>query len=216
MENIRSIYFFKKQEEEKPVEERNENLIRLLEADLNYKLRDSNKTHNKGLVMNEIKIFIASQRILTKERDFVETLIRQKNDDFFRKNIYLKPIRWELADKGNSIERKQDEFNRLLLNSEFVIYLTWDSIGHYTKEEFKIGYDSMKTGAKPFRLYVFNKAVAQRVADVSTQGVQDFLELKEQLWKDEKIIVDYADNLQLQNEIGYLFSYIENNYPSVF
>jgi hypothetical protein len=215
MENIRSIYFFKKQEESKPEEDRNKDLIKLLEADFAYKLRNSTKIHDKGLTMNKIKIFIASQGILTKERDFVETLIRQKNDYFVEKNIYLSPIRWELADKGNSAERKQEEFNRLLLDSEYVIYLTWDSIGHYTKEEFEIGYNSMKNGAKPFRIYIFNKAVAQRVADVLTQGIEDFKELKNQLCKNEKIIVDYMDNLQLQNEINYLFDHIESNYISV-
>ena len=153
MNNIRTIFFFKTQEEKKPATKRDKTLIKLLEADLMYKLRSGNiNSNNKNTVAKEIKIFIASQSILNSERDFIENLIRSKNDEFIKKGIYLKPIRWEYLDKGMGTTRKQDEFNKLLLDSEYVIYLTWDGIGHYTKEEFELGYNSMKSGIKPFRI----------------------------------------------------------------
>lgn len=214
MEDIRSIYYFLRQENVKSVEERDEDLIKLLDADLSYKLRGSiNKNNTERMMNTEIKIFIASQSILASERDYVENLIRVKNDEFIAKGIYLKPIRWEASDKGNSAERKQDEFNRLLLDSEYVIYLTWDSIGTYTKEEFELGYNNMKNGGKPFRVYILNKATPRRMKDkAELQSASDYMELKEQVWKDGKFIIDYVETSTLKDEIELFFKYIIDNH----
>jgi hypothetical protein len=225
MEDIRSIYFFKKQEEEKK-----RDLITLLEADLAYKMRNPEKTDpdkgsltdpdkgsltdpNKGSLL--VKIFIASHGALEEEREVVRNFIREKNDDFFQKNIYFKPIFWELIDKGNSTEKKQDEFNKLLLDSEIVIYLTWDSIGHYTEEEFKIGYESMKEGKKPYRIYLFNKKNSQQVSDLSLEGMQAYRDIQDLLRKEGKIIVDYAENEKLKKEISLLLDYVDKERQSL-
>lgn len=214
MDNLRSIIYFKKLEEQKSEGERDETLVKLLDADLNYKLRRVSNTNNHNNHMaKEIKIFIASQSVLNTERDFIENLIRGKNDDFVKKGIYLKPIRWEYLDKGMGIERKQDEFNKLLLDSEYVIYLTWDSIGHYTKEEFELGYNSMKNGIKPYRIYVFNKTVARRITNPNELiGTKEYLELKEQLWKEERIVIEFSSEITIQNELDNLFTEIEKKY----
>jgi hypothetical protein len=206
MEDIRSIYFFKKQEEAK--NEKDQNLLTLLEADLEYKLRNSKKmdSHKESLLV--INIFIASQGILECEREIIKNLIRTENDNLIQENIYLKPILWELTDKGNSAQRKQDEFNNKLLNSEIVIFLTWESIGHYTKEEFEIAYESMMKGNKPFRMYIFNKTISRQIADLSTEDIQAYRDIKVLLRKEEKMIVDYAEKRELEKEIKYLFDFI--------
>lgn len=214
MNDIRSIYFFKKKEEKKPSAKRDKTLIKLLEADLAYKLRNVIvNSNNRNTMAKEIKIFIASQSILNNERDFIENLIRSRNDEFIKKGIYLKPIRWEYLDKGMGAIRKQDEFNKLLLDSEYVIYLTWDGIGHYTKEEFELGYNSMKSGIKPFRIYVFNKAIARRITEpFDIKGAQDYSDLKKQLWNEERIVIEFTSEITLQDEIENLFKDIESKY----
>jgi hypothetical protein len=175
------------------------------------------KNGTRKNILKVIKIFIASQSSLAKERDFIENLIHRNNDDriekgiFVDKGIYLKPIRWELSDKGNGPEEKQKEFNESLLDSEIAIYLTWDSIGHYTKEEFEIGYNSMKNGEKPKRIYVFNKKTPQIVSDLPPQSIQDYREIEGLFRKEGKIIADYTDEYGLSNEFRYLLEYIENN-----
>jgi len=235
MENIRSILYFKKHEEEKP--EKNKDLIKLLDADLAYKLRDSKEndkeysqnkhcdieyitlkenseyrgeppTHLAVTTIKEIKIFIASQGILKEERDFIENLIRIKNDEFINSNIYLKPIRWELTDKGFGVERKQDEFNEMLLDSHIVIFLTWGAIGHYTKEEFNIGYESMKSGEKPIRIYFFNKRELRQTDDIPTQDIISYREIKDLLQKEEKYIINYQNKHELENELNFVFNFI--------
>lgn len=226
MEDIRSIIFFKKQEEEK--QNKDKDLIALLEADLAYKTRNPDDVVLEKLclreqqsfaltaetMIKEIKIFIASQSILMEDRDFIENLIRVKNDDFIKKNIYLKPIRWELADKGFGIGRKQDEFNEMLLDSEIVIYLTCSTIGHYTNEEFKKGYESMKKGEKPFRMYFFNKKSHQEIDDIPTKDIINIIsyrEIKDLLRNEEKIMIDYEEKYILEREIKNLFDEINKN-----
>lgn len=162
--------------------------------------------------VNNIKIFIASQDILNPERDFIEKIIREKNDDFVPKQIYLKPKRYENVDKGNTDKRIQDEFMKLIDSSEYFILILWNSIGNYSKEEFEYAISNRLAGKNPEKILVLNKTnnadFDEKYRDMSFDSFLSDLKNK------GIYIINFTENLTIYRELNLLFNEIEIRYKS--
>ncbi len=212
MEDIRTIYYYLKKERSR--RKKNNDLIKLLEADIEYKIKQPNNISNNMVKPKAINIFIASQDILINERDYIERMIRKENDKFYKKGFYLEPHRWENEDKGWGVKRKQGEINEMVKNADILILLMWTSIGKFTKEEFELAYHNMYKIDKPVRIYAFNN-INERTPledEIKYGSVANFYDLVKKLWKDEKMIIKFKDNETLKKELDNMFEFINQKF----
>jgi len=159
--------------------------------------------------VNNINIFIASQEILNQEREFIENKILRKNLSFVPKNILMTPIRWEQRDKSNNGNRKQDEYLRLISDSEIFILIIWNSIGKYTREEFDYAYFERDKGRNPKLIYIFNKINNNEFDNnFREDAFPDFIEKL----KDKELIIPFSENISISDELDHMFDEIEKKY----
>ena len=160
--------------------------------------------------VNNINIFIASQDILNSEREFIENKILRKNLSFVPKDILMTPIRWEKFDKSNDGTRKQDGYLDLISDSEIFILILWNSIGKYTKEEFDYACLEMGKGKNPKYIYIFNKINNKDFDDINRED--NFPAFLDKLVKEERLIINFSDNLSISDELEQMFYKIEERY----
>ena len=212
MEDIKTLNYFCNQQKAKSPQ--NADYLQLLNLDFQYKIIHSTSTNaTMATSIKTINIFIASQSILKEQRDFIDDLIRKKNDEFHAKGFYLKPIRWEDEDKGIDATRTQDLYNQKLLESHVMILLMWNSIGKFTKEEFTIAYDNLKMHNKPYKIYAFNctKERTPSEDEIRNGSITSFYDLKKTLWVEEKHIIPFTENDTLRIELEKMFIFIEKS-----
>ncbi|MPL94169.1 hypothetical protein SDC9_40317 [bioreactor metagenome] len=162
--------------------------------------------------INNVHVFISSQDILHTERDFIEKIIREKNDGFVLKQIYLKPEKYENVDKGNTENRIQDEFMNLIDLSEYFILILWNSIGNYSKKEFEYAISNRLEGKNPEKILILNKTnntdFDEKYRDLS------FDVFLSDLKNNGIYIINFSENLTIYRELNLLFNEIEKRYKS--
>jgi internalin A len=102
------------------------------------------------------KIFIASSSELKDDRKEFELAIRQKNDNWVKKGIYLQPVMWENFIDSISQTRLQDEYNNATKESDIFVMLFFTKVGKFTAEEFEKAFGQFKITGKPF-IYTYFK-----------------------------------------------------------
>ncbi|MFN0035215.1 MAG: COR domain-containing protein [Saprospiraceae bacterium] len=97
-----------------------------------------------------IRIFIASSSELSEDRKQFRNFISEKNDHLQEggKSKYLKLENWEAMSDVMS-DRKQDDYNRRILESDVFVCLVHTKVGKYTEEEFDLAWKTFKKTNKP-------------------------------------------------------------------
>lgn len=141
--------------------------------------------------MKEIKIFIASSSELEIERKEIALEIFKQNQFYKQYNIEFKPVLWEylLLDFGKN--RKQDDLNEKLLQCQIAIFLFNKKVGNFTKEEFDLAIENMRSGYKPKLVFVYFKNF-QLLLDEINEEITKLKEFKEQI----KNLEGYYDNFE--------------------
>jgi hypothetical protein len=103
----------------------------------------------------EINIFVASSNELKDEREGFQNLITKLNNHY-RDYYHITLDLWEYASDAISPERKQNDYNNLILKADIFIVLFHTKAGEYTVEEFNIAYKLFLENKKP-QIFVYFK-----------------------------------------------------------
>lgn len=157
----------------------------------------------------KIKLFVASSGTLKEEREAIERFLARKNDILVNSDIYLELIIWEKTSRKFSPERKQNEFNELIYNSDIFICLVFDKVGEFTLEEFNKAYQSFNNKQRPYHILVYFKNSPISSKEIN-EGILGVLNLKEQIKKVEQIYNDFDSTsdllLSIDQEINFVLS----------
>jgi len=106
-----------------------------------------------------LRIFLASSEELAEERKQLRQFLSERNDRFQEtgRGIYLKLENWEAMSSAMSATRKQDDYNRRVLESDVFICLAHTKVGRYTEEEFDVAWAAFQQNEKPRRILTFFK-----------------------------------------------------------
>ena len=110
-----------------------------------------------GASKDTITLFLASSAELKEDRDEIEIFIRRENDRLRRDGFYLKLNLWEDFLDAMSKTRLQDEYNKVVADSDVFISLFGSKVGKYTEEEFDVAYNSFQSKGKPKYIYTYFK-----------------------------------------------------------
>ena len=126
-----------------------------------------------------IKIFLASSEELKEDREKFGNFVRRIDKKIFMKQgIHLDLTEWEDEDSAYRGGRKQDEYNKLVRESDMFLALFYTKGGNFTIEEFDVAMDEYAKKKSPV-IYVFFrdlpkeeewstelKAFTQRLGDI--------------------------------------------------
>ena len=144
--------------------------------------------------MRNVKLFLASGNALKKDRDEIMLFLANKNQFLVKHGIFLELVRWEFLSSSFSETRKQDDFNKVLDESEIFTCLIFDRIGQYTREEFDKAYQNYKQGKNPKKFYLYFKTLPKGKREEAVE----VYELRKAIEKDEQIYREYKNPDQLK------------------
>ena len=123
--------------------------------------------------MDYIKIFLASSITeFEKERRELGDYIRSLNDIYVKQGIYFELNLCEDLSHAVDRERKQEQYNRIIRESQFFYILFGKNAGEYTVEEFDVAWKQFRqTGSPELYTYFMQLPDGQSVE----QGVLDFM-----------------------------------------
>lgn len=117
-----------------------------------------------------IKIFIASSHELAEERSGIERYINNENKKLNKKNIFIELLMWEDFDESVSSTRKQDDYNKVILESDMIFCLFFTKAGTFTTEEFKVAYANFLNHGKP-DIYAYFKNAPVDINKISSKNL---------------------------------------------
>ena len=127
---------------------------------------------------SKITIFLASSEELMNDRNSFSDLIRSLDDIYEERGIRIKLKRWEDFFAFCTGERTQDNYNKVLGESDMCICLFHKKAGQYTVEEFHHAIDEYKrTGNHP-KTYVYARALVD--GEIEEDELKQF---KDELFK---------------------------------
>ncbi|MGN1306345.1 MAG: tetratricopeptide repeat protein, partial [Faecousia sp.] len=122
--------------------------------------------------MKQIKIFLASSICaFAQERQELKGYISALNDIYVERGVYFKLILCENLSKALSSERKQEEYNQEIRDSQFFYVILGSEAGDYTREEFEVARKSFLEKQTP-KIYTYFKQLPEGEAK---QSVLDFM-----------------------------------------
>ena len=127
---------------------------------------------------SKITIFLASSEELMNDRNSFSDLIRSLDNIYEERGIRIKLKRWEDFFAFCTGERTQDDYNKVLGESDMCICLFHKKAGQYTVEEFHHAIDEYKrTGNHP-KTYVYARALVD--GEIEEDELKQF---KDELFK---------------------------------
>ena len=108
---------------------------------------------------NTITIFLASSDELINDRNSFQALISSLDDIYESRGIRVKCKRWEDFVAYCTGERTQDDYNKVLSNSDICICMFHRKAGAYTVEEFNHAVEEYKRTKDHPKNYVYARAV---------------------------------------------------------
>jgi hypothetical protein len=130
--------------------------------------------------MKNIRIFIASSSELKEDSVQFELFIGQKNNHLYKKGLRLEVVQWEYFKDSMSAARLQDEYNKSIRESDFVLCLFYTKVGKYTEEEFSTAYEIFKAEGKP-RIWTYFKNAEIKTAAIIRDDINSLFDFKERL-----------------------------------
>jgi hypothetical protein len=127
-----------------------------------------------------IEIFIASSAELAEDRDDLEIYLRQRNDHYLDKGIYLKVVRWENFIDSMSHTRLQDEYNAAVRRCDIFVSMYFTKTGKYTNEEFDAAYEHFRLNSKP-KIFTYFKNSSVKSGELKPEDFASLWKFKEKL-----------------------------------
>lgn len=124
--------------------------------------------------MKYINIFLASSvEEFEAERRKLGDFIRRLNDIYVTRNIYFRLIVCEDLSNAVAKERKQQEYNEQIRNSQYFYVLFGRKAGEYTLEEFEVALEQFRMSGAPL---IYTYFLELPVGEQAEQSVLDFME----------------------------------------
>lgn len=124
--------------------------------------------------MRTIKIFLASSVVeFKRERQELAAFANSINKKIVKRDIFLEMIMCEDLSNAMALERKQDEYNEYIRNSDYVLMLLGKTVGKYTIEEFNVAWECYRKCGKP-EIFTYFKEFPQ--GEEVEESVLDFME----------------------------------------
>lgn len=157
--------------------------------------------------MKKIKLFLASSNELKVEREKFEIEIYRKCKLWFEKGIFLHLDIWEDLPAKISPTKSQDEYNKVIKETDIFILLSFSKVGMYTAEEFETAFGFFQSTKKPF-IYTYFKDIGSGADPSLTKfknklvGLEHFYSTYKDfndLWKqfnkelDRMLVVDFKE-----------------------
>lgn len=155
-----------------------------------------------------IKIFLASSKELSNDRNALGNLVRRLNKTYEKRGIRLDLFEWEDYDAAYNNKRKQDEYDDQIRDSDMFLALFRTWAGKYTIEEFDVAVEEFRrTGKKP-KNYVYIRDLFE--GEVETDELTAF---KRRL-SDEMgyYWISYNNNDSMQLHFVMQLQLVEGNY----
>ncbi len=119
--------------------------------------------------MKKIKIFLASSiSDLQDDRIALGDFIRQLNEIYIDKGIYISLVKCEDYDNAIALSGKQSEYDREIEDSELCLFIFYRKVGEYTMHELDVAYRAFAEKSHP-------KIVTYLRADPNTQSLSEAL-----------------------------------------
>jgi hypothetical protein len=96
------------------------------------------------MVMQIIKVFLASSSELNEERGQFEIAINRKNNEWVKKEVFLELIIWENAIDHIVPDGLQEEYNKLVKECDIFVMFFSTKVGKFTNEEFENAFTKYK------------------------------------------------------------------------
>ena len=116
--------------------------------------------------LKTIELFLASSSELKTDREQVEIWVGRENKKLVKKGVFLQLNLWEDFLDAMSQTRLQDEYNKVVAQSDIFISLFATKVGKYTEEEFEVAHTHFKKAGKPKYVYTFFKDVKVNLSEV--------------------------------------------------
>ena len=109
--------------------------------------------------MTDVNIFLASSLDdLAGDREKIGNYIRKLNDIYLDRGVYFRLFECEHESIAMSAEeRKQEEYNKRIPDSQLFVALFFNKAGDYTMEEFEVAYRSFKEMGAPAIITCFRQ-----------------------------------------------------------
>jgi len=156
-----------------------------------------------------IKLFLASSKELSQERQEMALLIQKENNKFIQQGIYLELVIWEDLLHSFQGKRIQDYFNEKMLECDVVIVLIGSKMGDFTQEEFNLAWDHLKKGQCPKYLFVYVKNISISTHDrAAFKNYNKVLDLIETIEKKEQLYENFKNSSDLiyrfKNQLAHI------------
>jgi len=144
-----------------------------------------------------IKIFLASSKELSQERQEMALLIQKENNQLIKQGWYIELVIWEDLLHSFQGERIQDYFNEKMLECDVVVVVIGSKVGDFTQEEFNLAWEHLKKGYKPNYLFVYVKEISVSIQDIAAfkeySNVLNILETIQEKGQLYEIVQDPVD-----------------------
>ncbi len=124
--------------------------------------------------MQTIKIFLASSVVeFKRERQELAAFVSSINNKSVKRDIFLEIRMCEDLSNAMALERKQDEYNEHIRESDFVLILIGKTVGQYTIEEFDVAWEHFQKHGKP-KIFTYFREFPQ--GEQVQESVLNFME----------------------------------------
>lgn len=141
-----------------------------------------------------VTMFLASSSELADDREDFEVMIRRRNKNLIKENIYLDLILWEDFLDAMSATRLQDEYNKAIEGCDVFISLFHTKVGMYTEEEFLKALAAFQKNEKPLIYTYF------RELDAGVAGEESLKKFKQRLKSEGHFYTRYSNIDELKHK----------------
>lgn len=149
--------------------------------------------------LRKLRIFLASSREMSDDRDQFDLYFRQLNDSLMKDGVYLAIERWENFLDAMSETRLQDEYNKAIRTCDVFVSLFFTKTGKFTEEEFDAAHKQFKGTGRPL-IYTFFKNADIKTGSAREEDLMSLFAFKKKLKRLGHFHTEYnnIDDLKLQ------------------
>ena len=155
--------------------------------------------------LKTIELFLASSKELKSDREQVEILVNRENKKLVKKGLFLQLNLWEDFLDAMSKTRLQDDYNKMVKQSDIFISLFATKVGNFSEEEFEVAHTNFQEVGKPKYIFTYFKDVQINVSDMSIEDLISLENFKGKLDKLGHFYTSYKSiedlNRQLKNQL---------------
>ena len=161
---------------------------------------DKNLSKETGI--QTIELFLASSSELKDDREKVEIWVNRENKKLVSTGYFLKLNLWEDFLDAMSESRLQDEYNKVVAESDIVICLFATKVGKYTEEEFEVAHANFKEKGKPKYIFTYFKEVPLTTSSVNLEDLISLKNFQSKLDSLGHFFTNYKSIEDLERQLG--------------